>query len=84
MQTVDKEMNETAIALSHNAANVMSLKSKNGEDVWVSELENSIWRSSCTKIMPSGLFEKGKTFQCDIRVYQLCFTHTVNTMANSV
>ena len=79
MLNINKEMNETAVVLSRYAINVMSLESKNGQDAWICELEKSTWRSNCTRLVSSSLFETSKIFRCGLKANQMCFANLVNS-----
>ena len=75
MLNINREMNETAVTLARNAIDVMRLRAKNGEYIWVSELKKSTWRSTCAQRVTSHLYESNRIFECDIKTNQLCFTY---------
>ena len=74
MQNGTENLNETAVALIRKALNAVSLDANNGEYVWVIEVYNSTWLSTCTKLLLPHSREQSETFQCNLRAFNLCFT----------
>ena len=72
-QDVVKGMNITAVALFQNALNSMSVEAKDG-NVWITELKNSTWISTCTRLSPSQSSKESRLFLCDVTIFNLCST----------
>ena len=74
MQNGTQNLNKTAIALIRKVLSRVSFEANNGEYVWVIEVHNSTWLSTCTKLMSPHSHEQNETFQCTLRAINLCFT----------
>ena len=46
-----------------------------GKYEWVSEVDKSMWCSTCKPLQNPALFESNEVFQCYMKANQLCFTH---------
>ena len=66
-------LNETAVALIRRAFDTASLEANIGEYAWVIEVYNSMQFSTCTRLMLPHSHEHDETFQCSLRVINLCF-----------
>ena len=73
MEKVDNNLNETAVALIRKALDTASLEANNGEYAWVIEVYNSMQLSTSTRLMLPHSHEHDETFQCSLRVINLCF-----------
>ena len=65
---------DSANALARHTLQYLRLYAVDNEAEWRGEADNSTWSSSCERIHSTN--STIKTFECEIRAVQMCFTYT--------